>query len=204
MKKEQNNNKKRPFITVKEAIIAVIVILMFAIAFEKPVSITGYAPPVPVRDVSEEEIVRFIKEIPEITVSDLAENIHSSDRQTMMVIYTSWCVYCKKLLRNISSLEKENKLEAVNLLILSTDEKKEALAKYILEHDYNKVFVPYILENGKKSELEDFLMSKGSFHSGSIPQTIFFSDRGSLISEARGNMGRKRILESLGISSEGE
>lgn len=195
----QKDNKKRPFISIKDIIIGGIVVLFTAIAFGKPVPFFDASLYAPTRDVSNQEITSFAEhDIIDLPVSKIVAKIEEKDgKPTFMVIYSSWCGYCKILMPHIINLKKEGKLENINLIFISIDKDKMKLAEYLLSHDYDKFFTPYIVEKNVPDALENMITSKGHYYDGVVPYTVIFNDEGKIISAIRGRMNKKHFLEKV-------
>lgn len=188
---------KRAFITVKESIVAVLVIILVSVAFEEPFSITEINT-TPLKNVSEQETLEFTKQIKIISASQIVKNIETTDaKPTLMVMYASWCGYCKKLLPNIAKLKNEGKISGVNLLLLSIDKDIIKFSTYFLQRNYDKVFTPYIMDDDEEGKLKSIIVSKGGSYSTSIPYSVIFDSKGILIEEIHGAVSKKRLLEKL-------
>ncbi len=196
-KDPENRPKKRPFITVKESIVAVLVIILVSVAFEEPFSITEINT-TPLKNVSEQETLGFTKQIVVISASQIVKNIETTDNKpTLMVMYASWCGYCRKLLPNIVALKNEGKIDGVNLLLLSVDKDVMKFSTYFLQRNYDKVFTPYVIEAEEERALKNIIIGKGGFYSKSIPYSVIFDSKGNLIEEIHGAISKKILLRKL-------
>ncbi len=193
----KTDKPKRPFITVKEALVAVLVIILFSVAFEKPFPIVEPPPP-PVRQISDQEASGFIQHIKNISAEEINSKIEgATGKPTIMVIHASWCGYCKKLLRNIATLKKEGSVDNAEILLISVDEDKMKLSKYLLQYNYDKVFTPYVMDSTEETKLKSMIINKGGAYSKSIPYSVIFNKNGKLAEEVRGVMSRESILRKL-------
>jgi len=181
----KNQKKKRPFLTAREAVTGIAIVLLTAIAFGKPIPLIGLEPPPPPeRSVSREEILNFDSQIKDITAKQVADNISASgNKTTLMVFYASWCGYCKRLLPKISELKKKGKIEAVNLLLISVDKERGDASRYILEHNYDKFFTPYIISDKEEDAIKSFIQNKGGHYTRAIPYSLIFDGNGNLLEE---------------------
>lgn len=194
MENEQNNlEKKRPFVTIPEAIIAFAVILLTVVAFGN----VDLTPLPPARSVLDQEVKSFISEIKSIPASQIAADIETNGKPTMMLFYASWCGYCKKLMVNIAALKNAGKIANINLLFLSIDTDKEKLATYLLQYNYDRIFLPYIIEPEEEIILKDIIKGKGGVYRRIIPYSLIFDSKGKIISEIRGTMNKEQLLERL-------
>lgn len=186
--------QKRPFITVKEAIVSLAVILFTALAFEK----FDLEPPPPTRSVLQQEAEIFALQIPTITASQIAKIVTPADgKPTLVVFYASWCRYCKKLFPQIISLQKNGKNNDMHFLFLSVDKNRNDLANYILKHDYNQIFTPYIIEENEHEKIAELFSQKGRVYNSGIPYTVIFDGKGNIISAAHGAISKDELLDLI-------
>lgn len=197
----KDKKEKKPFITVKEAIVSVLVLLLFAIAFEKPFPIIGIHM-VPARNVSENEVHQFALQIEEVPVAKIEEKLNLRGKPTLIFMYASWCVYCKKLMANIISLQNEGKINDINFLPISVDRKKTELSRYLLKYNYDKLFTPYIIDERNENELKKIIVNKGGNYTPSIPYSIIFDTNGNVIEEINGVIGKISLLEKLNAAKQ--
>lgn len=184
-------------ITIKDIIIGGIVVVFTAIAFEQPAFL--FKNNTPTRNVLQVEIEHFISDnIISLSATEIAKKLENNNgKATLMVFYASWCSYCKQLIPDILSLQKEGKLDNVELFFLSVDKDKTELAGYLLKHSYDNFFTPYILERNGEEALESMLMKKGHLYSGGLPYTVIFDNKGNVSSAIRGLTSKKNILDKV-------
>ncbi|MEZ5691236.1 MAG: thioredoxin fold domain-containing protein [Rickettsiales bacterium] len=189
--------KKRPFITVTEAIIAGIIIGFTSFTFQKPDFLYNKLN-APTRSVMVQEAELFSKEIIEISANNLILTIEQSDNKpTIVMFHTSWCTYCRQLLYDLVSLKKEGKLNDINLMIVSRDKDKVALAAYLLKYYYDKHIEPYILTKAEQQKIDDYLFKKGMDYTGGVPYTMFFDDNGNIISAITGAIEKDILIKKI-------
>lgn len=188
--------KKKPFITVKEAIISVLVILFTAVAFEKPFPIIGLHM-IPMRNVSESEVQQFTEQIEPISAERIEKELKESGKPTLIFVYASWCPFCKKLMINITSLKNEGKINEINFLPISIDRQITPLSRYILQGGYEKLFTPYIMDGGAENYLRNIVVNMGGNYSGAIPYSIIFDKDGNAIDNFYGTMDQTALLAKL-------
>jgi thiol-disulfide isomerase/thioredoxin len=199
MKKEKI---KKPFITVKEAIIASAVIILTAIAFQKPAVFFNTSFYAPTRELLPQEAEMFVEQIIDISSSQIiAATKPADEKPTLIVLYASWCGYCKMLLPNIFNLKNEGKIDDTHIIFLSVDKNKLNLAKYLLAHDYNNIFTPYILKHDEEKKFKTIIANYGGNYSKTIPYSLFFDGKGKLIKEVSGSMNKEQILNHLNEAS---
>ncbi len=188
--------EKKPFITVKEAIISVLVIVLFAVAFEKPFPILSVRLITP-RSVTEAEVQQYAEQIELIPTEKIEKSLKESGNPTLVIIYTSWCPYCKKLMNNVASLRNEGKIKGINLLPLSVDKQKTPLSRYVLERGYDQFFTPYMMDSNTVKEFGNTIIAKGGYFDTAIPYSIIFDRNGNLVESIRGSMDKDLLLSKL-------
>lgn len=198
----ENKKNNRKFITTKEAVISAIVLLVILAINRAPNQMKDIPESYRTRDVSETEVDLYLGQIKEITASSIANKINAPDNKpTLMVFYTSWCPYCKILMPNIIDLKSNGKLDDMNLIFLSVDKDKNKLSTYILQHNYDKHFTPYIILPDEEQKLKNIIVNKGAHYTRAIPYSLFFDKRGNLVEENVGMMDKKTILVKSHIAS---
>jgi thiol-disulfide isomerase/thioredoxin len=187
----QEKGKKRQFVTKKDLILGTIIAIFVSIPFI-------FSPDRAGRYVADSEIEEFAGQIIPLSIRKIEEDIKDTGgKPTLMVMYASWCGYCKFLLPVISSLKKEGKLEGIRLYFISIDKDKRELAAYLLKHDYNKIFTPQILNRTGEQTLTDLLISKGSNFNGPIPYSIIFNGQGKIVAEYLGLVNKRALLNKI-------
>lgn len=191
--------EKKPLVTLKDVVLGGLVVIFFAFAFEKPEFLFERTLHTPTRNISLVEVKHFASDgLVAISADEIKAQLEKKDgKATLMLIYASWCSYCKKLIPDILSLKKEGKIDNFLLLFLSVDRDREELAKYLLQHDYDKLLTPYILEKDGNYALENMIMKKGHLYSGGLPYTVIFDDDGNVSSAIRGLISKGALLGRL-------
>lgn len=141
-----------------------------------------------------EELARQTKSM---APEDVASYLQTSARPTMLVVYASWCAYCKKMMPQIYSLWQDRKINGDQMLVVSRDSSVYSLSKYLLSSDLNKMLgTPIILKNGAAS-LTAALRPLGSGFDGGIPYIGFFDAGGKLEDEIMGYTSKSDVEASL-------
>ncbi len=194
----ENNKKKRPFFTIKDIIIGGIVVIFTAIAFGKPIPFLNMPAHPQARNVLQAEVTDLVNNgLIETTAQQISDKIDKKDgKPSLMLIYASWCSYCKFLIPDILSLRHEGKLDNINVFFLSIDKDKSELANYLLKYNYDKEFTPYIIKNGGQDELEIMMINKNRYYNG-VPYTIIFNDDGKIISTIAGSTSKNWLRTKL-------
>lgn len=186
---------KKPFITVKEAIISILVLLFVAIAFNKPTPILNRL--ITARTLTEADIQQFAEQLPIISAEKFEKELKESGKPTLLIIYTSWCPYCNKLMTDATSLKNEGKINWINLLPLSVDSQKTMLSRYVLQRRYEKLFTPYIMDDSAKYFLKSIATSKGWDFSRAIPYSIIFDRNGNAVESFYGTINKESLVMKL-------
>ncbi len=139
----------------------------------------------------------FTKELLPLSPAEVFTKTQMKDKPSVVMVYASWCGYCRKLLPEMVELMHEKKLDGVNLTILSIDQEPADLSKYLVLNDYKGVFPPYILNGGSSAELRGALSITGSKFVGYIPYIGFFNKDGKLVAETFGMVDKGRLLAEI-------
>jgi thiol-disulfide isomerase/thioredoxin len=150
--------------------------------------------PAPLYAVSDEQLTAYLPDIREIKPQQLPKVILDSQKPTLVMLYASWCSYCKVMVPHLLELQADGKLSGVALEFLSIDADKAALARYILSYGYDKKLTPYMVRDAASGDLMAVLQAKGSTHNGSIPFVLLFAPDGKLLAESMGLLNKRAIL----------
>lgn len=133
-----------------------------------------------------------------ITATDIAKQIAESRKPTMLVVYASWCSYCKQLMPSIHEIWKENKLGAFQLLFISVDEQNYQLASYIMGNDFTTMIgtPPLVYSKDDALKIADVLSPLGATYKGGIPYIGFFAPGGKIIGELQGLVDKDEIEDA--------
>lgn len=110
-------------------------------------------------------------------------------------IYKSDCILCKIYSPDLIETYKKYNRKGVNFLIISLDEDKEKLAKYLSRQGAD--FTPYILALGKDQQLEGALKSLRIFYNGNLPFTAMVDNTGNPITFTPSPSYQKRVEQKL-------
>lgn len=105
----------------------------------------------------------------------------ASGRPTLLVVYASWCGYCRIKMPEIVSLMREGKFAHVEVVFLSIDKSPVKLAEYLVHAGFYQDIVPYIVTNGYFHSLSDTLRNIGSAYRGSIPFMEIYDAKGRAV-----------------------
>ncbi len=125
-------------------------------------SVGGHAVTPKVQPLSPEEAVSFIQ---------------SREGRHVVVIYTSWCGYCRKVIPAMVALEEDFDGSVV---ALSMDKDAEALAKYMSK--FEQVGFPVVLaEQSYKGHLKQVLKRTGIQYPGHVPYMALIDGAGKVV-----------------------
>lgn len=109
-----------------------------------------------------------------IKPSELVSKIENSPQPFALLIFTSWCPYCKKQLELLNALSVEERKKMPEIYAVSVDADPTAYSNYIA-----KMQNPYFstrLYSGTIS-LESLLQNYASKFDGGIPYTAIFQNK---------------------------
>ena len=122
---------------------------------------------------------------------------NASGKPVMLVVYASWCPYCRKLMPTVTGLLRDHRLDRVSPVFLSMDYEPRELSKYLVRQDYHTLFIPYMLEqNIVNHRLSDALKTTGSGFNGAIPYIGFFDGQGKMVGELFGVVDGEKVLKA--------
>jgi hypothetical protein len=109
-----------------------------------------------------------------ISPAEIVKKIESSSRPFTLMVFTSWCPYCKKQVADLAALTPAQQLQIPEVLAVSTDANPVAYANYL--RDKSGVFFPMRLYAGAQS-MESLLKNYGSTFDGGIPYFAIIKDK---------------------------
>ena len=147
-------------------------------------------------DPKKEIIAQLDHQIVTIYPADLNKFVKSeSGKPVMLVMYASWCGYCKKVMPFLVDMVKNHEIDMVDTKFVSIDDQPRLLSRYLVHKEYDNVFTPYRLSRDLlRGSYADFIYSSGSHFRGSIPYIGFFDKQGKLISDASGVVEKDDVM----------
>ena len=179
--------------------LGLIIVVAVALAFGPQSATMGtlVQPPKAV-EVDTHAVEKLAKTITVLPPAAVEHKLRSADgKPTLLVIYASWCPYCRQLVPTLLSLKDEGALANIHLFFISIDKDKMALAQYIAAHRYQSSLAPYMVDTDAHTAFADMLSAKGSYFSGQIPYSVLFDSKGKLVAELPGLKGKEQILEVI-------
>jgi thiol:disulfide interchange protein len=139
------------------------------------------------------EVEAFSQQVKLISPDEVSSYLNESARPTMLVVYASWCGYCRKVMPSIYNLWSQGKINGDQMLLVSIDKTIMDLSKYLLMNDMNSMLsTPIVLKNNG-SGLSAALEMHGSGYDGGIPYIGFFAPGGKLITEIPGYIPENQL-----------
>lgn len=148
--------------------------------------------------VSRAEVEDLARQTRLMTPEEVITYLQQSTRPTMVVVYASWCRYCKELMPHIQELWSEGKIPGDQMLLISLDEHLDKLSTYLLENRFKEMLgVPIVINSPDKSDLAKALKPLGSSFTGGIPYIGFFGANAKVLEEIHGAVGKSELEAAL-------
>ncbi len=121
----------------------------------------------------------------------------AGDTPTLVVVFTSWCPFCKKLMPEITSLANEQK-EKLNLVAISIDEDPNAIRSFISTLPSLPPFPVYVhASDNERSLVQAFLYKNKINFTGGIPFMAIFH-QGKAVQQIGGFVEKSVLTQMLG------
>jgi len=118
-------------------------------------------------------------------ISAIQEKLTSKqERPRLLVIYASWCPYCKKLIQALESYSASN--QGLQIIGLSIDEDYNALSRYLSQWNGTPYFGNDVLSLSARSNFKQLMRDLGIPFNGGIPHLALFDKSGTLRFERKG------------------
>lgn len=148
-------------------------------------------------DPKAEDIKAFNRKIIPIHPAEIPPLLQRTDgKPTMLVIYASWCTWCRKTMPEIVALVRKHRLDYLSPLFISVDERSDQLASYLVHQDYAGGFTPYRVQSALADGLPHALQRMGSQFEGGIPYIAFFDAQGKPVAEFLGMVDKDTLLKT--------
>lgn len=108
------------------------------------------------------------------TPAEIVRKIETSTTPLTLIVFTSWCPYCKKQMDELAKLTPAEQLRIPEILAVSIDSDPQAYSNYL--RSKAGVFWPMRLYVGD-TNLETLLKNYNSSFDGSIPYLATFKDK---------------------------
>lgn len=188
MAKEKKEKKKLHWFDFVLNVTIITLVVMAVLHAIQPI-ITPPDPRMP-------EVGSYEKELISIHPADVDHKIQKNG-PSIMLVYTSWCGYCRMLVPELVKLINEKKLDGMQKLFISLDKNRSDLSKYLVLNGYKDVFEPYVIMEGTSSGLVQFSAEKGGNYKGQIPYIGVFDKSGKLVAESLGMTNYKQLLDMI-------
>jgi thiol-disulfide isomerase/thioredoxin len=129
----------------------------------------------------------------ELSGSQIAKQIESTEGQRRIImIYTSWCPYCRKAMPQMMEMEREN---PGSVIALSDDESFDAFAKYAKTLDDAPFHFLMVKEGETRSKLGRALSKFGIKGWNGYPTYIMLDENNKVF--AQGNYDHDKLEDFL-------
>jgi thiol-disulfide isomerase/thioredoxin len=115
-------------------------------------------------------------------------------KPTMLVVYASWCGYCRMKMPDIISLMREGKLSHVNMVFLSRDNSPMKLSEFLVHSGFYKDMHAYIAQSTYANPIENTLGALGSEYKGTIPFIEMYGAGGKAVRQIPHNSSKDAIV----------
>jgi len=191
MKKQRVELTTKDIDFLMRTLVYSLMILALLHAFKPYYGDTAAAP-------TSKEIAELSRKTTLIAPREVGDHLITSTRPTMLVLYASWCGYCKEVMPHIYELWKEGKINGDQMMVLSLDTQTNLLSDYLLTNNFNSMLgVPLMMKTGTGKTLRAVLRPTGSSHEGGIPYIGFFAPGGKLLQELPGVVQKHEIEAML-------
>ena len=151
----------------------------------------AFTPPTPEQVKIREVTQRIIA----VRAADVPAMLRSKEgRPTILVIYASWCPYCRELMNPLMELVDNGTFARFDVQFLSEDNSFSELAAYLVKQGYETRFVPYFAKKSGVNDLKDVMKTTGSNFRRTIPYVGFFDKNGKMVAEFTGVVDKERLL----------
>lgn len=120
----------------------------------------------------------------------------SGDKPVIMMLYATWCYYCRQLMPVIIQLMRDRELDGFTPIFISMDTEPRKLSRYLVHRDFYHYFRPYVLEMRPFNRYEGYMRPMGSSFTGTIPYVAFFKN-GRMVVEVNKVVGRDYMLAMI-------
>jgi len=147
--------------------------------------------------LTSENVEELARQTKSMTPEDVASYLQNSQRPTMLVVYASWCGYCKKLMPHIYSLWQDRKINGDQMLVVSRDSSLISLSKYLLTSDMTRMLGNPIVMKAGSTSFGAALHPLGSGYDGGIHYIGIFAPGGRLKYEIMGYTSIRELENAL-------
>lgn len=117
-------------------------------------------------------------------------------KPTLIVLFTSWCPYCKKMMPVVSEMAATEK-DRMNVLAISIDEDPAAIKGYMASMEPLPPFPVYLHSTDNERSLVQAYLYKNQLNfTGGIPYMAFFNE-GKPVQQFGGFVERNVLTETL-------
>ncbi len=141
-----------------------------------------------------EEVKHIESKIVTLEPQQVADMVTNDKKPVMLVGYASWCYYCRQVMPTLVEMVRSHELDSVTPVFISLDDQPRKLSQYLVYHDYNTAFSPYVVDRGLFRRISSAMRATGSGFTGVIPYIGFFGRDGKLKAEVTGVVGKDKII----------
>lgn len=143
------------------------------------------------------EAIEYSKQL--VTMDGVALNTllkaGEKPRPTILLLYASWCPYCKQQFQILKALQMRYPPEMLQIAYISVENSPYALSDFLMKTYPDKPFTQYYVTNEARESFLTALHEHGASFNGGVPYLIFFDRNGRKAQEIQGMAQISQILE---------
>lgn len=134
--------------------------------------------------------------------SEAVARLKSADgKPTVLVVYASWCKYCRQVMPEIVAVAESERQNA-HFLFLSRDREGLEFATYLVRHGFDLHIAPYVLDGPDAQDFQDMLQARGIPYQGAIPFIAVFTPEGQFSEAFSSNIRQNSLLAAIRRATE--
>lgn len=121
-----------------------------------------------------------------------------SAKKKLVVIYTTWCPYCKRQMPELAKLASDDTARNLQIILVALDgdenKVRQFLARYNIAGARN-----YLISEETRQSMPSVMFSHQAAFDGSIPYGALFDEEGNIIKQYKGFVDAFKVDEDLSL-----